>query len=1376
MENSELLQTWKEVELRVAAMTNMGDTEVRRCLTVDDVLSSLDETRRTNSKAAEKYSTVRSVFSKTLMCIETIGGFVASGVSTVFPPASTCFKALIFVIQAWRDCEGIFNTLGELLEKCTYFLDRLSCYRGAMDQKLTRVACLNLRLFVKILEQTLEMKKKRHWDDGVSDLLTEMKTLSERELGYVAALTFKSSNEAASHSRDILAVALKQEPKIDSLAVEKILELEPAVISDNPWEKTWQRHKVQLIEGSGDWLDDHALFASWVKGSDQVKPILGLQGKTGAEASKALPPGPRWRTTFLSLTPKVSPDKRDAVDVLSKSLLWQLWEADEPFLKSMADVGEKSGVFENHVDMWTQLLFENDDRSSIDITFFLVIDGLGKNVKDLTKLLHMETFKLVDQVEGIQYDKITLGETNKKDIELYINQRMNHIETLMDEKNAHVRQEIIKALTESTDGDYYEIGSALDKISKTDDPATINEYLKDAGKQRPELIDAQIENLNQTLDAKGTGEINEMILWVDYSYEWQNLGEMEAMLVLRTDKASSAGLLSLESKIRLKKYSLFSVDNQGLIDYTVTEIREQIPDRKAALDDTYNGGVKEILPAEVNLVKHYLSTVCPADVYEKFGFDEFFDRKMIRRANSIWRDRDNAHITIALRCMACIEEPRTEKTEKLQRYAVDQLCYHLRDTVLPLADRTLKRKASAMLARLFTDEYAVESLFRLSSATEDAELDSLDYGTDMIPESFHCWVMSNQGAQIVGTWFKDAAVIQGIEDTPFVASLNSAGEDRHKVLFDLASRKAATCLFRVEAGRHEMLRAFIFLAGFLTKAGEFRFQGPRGYSYPNSRFVSQVEDWSRKALDIVDVDSLWEAQVAALLLYLEGETITKKDSEARARTAMALDSRNWRAAYILAQVVQSNEESVSLLSSTIEDLMKNNEWRTVHKNSRHLAKMILDLGDKHWASDDGSKLASDAYLRSLEMGHSSPALLRKYFAILEQYGGRRDWEAIVLFLEKMLQMSQPVDIAGNFGCLNITDNDAGFNTLFVSLVKNTERWDFLNVVYEKAFIAARTFYQRCLVRLSHGFASNRSGYQDSAIKIWESVLSEVPEKVEVFCRPWVFEIVSNRLVASYMEKAFKMGLDSETVQTYYGKIESLHAQLEALTTDSHLRGIRPPLPYARYFHLRGDEARAKEILKTSSAQNLEMLSDDSLENDYEAYWDLGTIFSTLDDIPNALVAWEMMARSRQAEYAEYVRKKQLWDGRVKLRSKQGRDGSTMVEGVQDSGSHQDTEAPDGQKAESGPASQEPSEDLVEPELAIAGVTPAAMTSWSRDGTLDVRVCDKSHDMYYIPKREEKQHDAAAESQVVVNGEEMDLEAWKVRIKAKYVDFGDDSTL
>ncbi|KAL5586979.1 hypothetical protein FOVSG1_012115 [Fusarium oxysporum f. sp. vasinfectum] len=573
--DDEVSQIWKQVEIRVVQMADGDCSKIKPDLDINSVLQHLDQSQSKDKKASEKYGPVKKIFNRMLQCIQTIGGIVADGASYGY--------------------EGIFESLASLLEKCIEFLERLTYYTDyGMDSKLTKIACQHLQIFVDICDHTLKLRSK--WskfaasikqmflnDDGVQELLGAMKNLVEKEHGLVSAQTWKSSNEAAANSKNGLNLTRnmhtslvddrkqkQHERDINSwkLIIVDALDLDRTIIEPGreTWDKMWKRHKGSILEGTGEWLFQDSRYTRWISDSEDSKRILALEGEEGAGKTllasnvvvhlrKMKGSGKRVVTAhnFLDIDTKSTTDANDA-NIISRYVMCQLALAEDPVMKSVAGICEKSQSFSRALDMWTQLLLENEDLLAMDVTFYIVLDGLGANAEVLISFLqrfsdnpiiqrarilltgNKELFDAINLAGGVKMDKIVLGDANSKDLVLYINRWMDSMDILKNTSKpgvSELRTKILLSLQSSTKGDYYKVERVLDNMSKTGDVDEIESLLESAGNVRPDQIESDIEKLNQQRTPKEIAEINETIIWVNDALIWFSPAQIGPALALK---------------------------------------------------------------------------------------------------------------------------------------------------------------------------------------------------------------------------------------------------------------------------------------------------------------------------------------------------------------------------------------------------------------------------------------------------------------------------------------------------------------------------------------------------------------------------------------------------------------------------------------------------------------------------------------------------------------------------------------------------------------------------------------------------------------------------------------------------------------------------
>jgi hypothetical protein len=90
--------------------------------------------------STKSHQHTRKVLNNIGLCLEMFGGIIAQGASIVFGPASQCWNAISFVIQAGRKFAEILDGFVVLMERSSVFLERLNFFlrqeRGEDGSKL----------------------------------------------------------------------------------------------------------------------------------------------------------------------------------------------------------------------------------------------------------------------------------------------------------------------------------------------------------------------------------------------------------------------------------------------------------------------------------------------------------------------------------------------------------------------------------------------------------------------------------------------------------------------------------------------------------------------------------------------------------------------------------------------------------------------------------------------------------------------------------------------------------------------------------------------------------------------------------------------------------------------------------------------------------------------------------------------------------------------------------------------------------------------------------------------------------------------------------------------------------------------------------------
>ncbi|KAI0386389.1 hypothetical protein F5Y04DRAFT_121540 [Hypomontagnella monticulosa] len=958
-EQKEIDAIWKDVYIKVVELAGGDPKKVEKTLDINGVLQYIENLQASDRKKSEKFGLFKKIVGRTLQCINTVGGIVASGASEVFAPAGMCYSALTFVIQAWQGYEGMFDNLAELLEKCTEFLERLESYQGRMDARLTRVAVQNLRLFVEICDRTIKMRRKHNKflaftkqlflnDSGIQDLLGMMDRLNAKESLLVNAQTYKLVSDSAGDIKLILDTQKEQKKEQEArkwrTTIAKALGF-PAAALDNDGEPipTWQRafdaRKNTLVDDTGKWIQEDEVFLEWTKSTSPAKPVVVLGGKNGSgktsmmantlrQLRKTKRPGPTSRTVsayfFLEGEKKKGDDEDDpsVLELVSRTLLWQIATSYEAMTKSVFQILERSSDFYDALDLWQQLFINNKERMNPETTFFLFIDGFDDT---LLQLLHKLTSvadnkrprvfltarprmitEWLERADGIKFNTINIDDHNIDDIKKYIDFRMNNMPILKDTSRTGIKEwrgKILETLQYKCAGDYFKLNTSLNALAKVDLVDDINEVLADADKTRVDQIDAEIRRLNNNRTIKEIQEINEIILWVETGRWWFSVETLENLLSIKHRISSAVkppvpnipltrrktgspnvesipqrdnpatltiSLLPFAQKLA-EKYPLFTITDGGDVNWRSPEILERIPSKDLSNRDGFGGGTsggpQVIQESEIAIVRHFLNNVCPPDLFERFEFEQFFDAKLsTRHKEYICLDPDNAEIKVAIACLVILTEEDLRNNTLLRRYAMYWLLEHLQDVDLSAADRELKAQVGPLLVKLFTEECGIDSMFWLFES--DVSMKTWDlgeyvYSSDVRNE----WLYSTFGVQEISRWLHDSSVTKFIEDEPGLSFVKAAktSSNLHQEIFSRAAKQMAHHLFRrVEFLPRQFLCACWFLRGYLSRINPEKSalmpSDPKDYREEKSPYNQEFEGRAFR-LDEVKAIEDWAATV-----------------------------------------------------------------------------------------------------------------------------------------------------------------------------------------------------------------------------------------------------------------------------------------------------------------------------------------------------------------------------------------------------------------------------------------------------------------------------------------------------------------------------------
>ncbi|KAI9040294.1 uncharacterized protein KD926_008384 [Aspergillus affinis] len=1236
----DLMELWAKIQAKVSEMAARENKTVNENMELVDVQANLE------AKRPSKRDKVKKCFDDTLTVIQKVGGFVADAASQVFAPAAQCYNAISFLIDAYKGYQGAFEGLSELFEECTDYLNRLEYYvRGNMDAKLSKLAAMQMDLFVRVCDKALELRYSYGpkfkmavkvmflADDGIQPFLGEMAGLVEKERKLVQAQTFLSSREAADAAQKNLELSRRVENVVtDMHARDKDVDRENAIKQAlglpkepmTPWRLRYREYLSLRLPKTGQWVFNEPAFASWETGQSDAN-ILAIEGGNGTGKSflasaiiqhflhkkSATETGPRLSTAYYFF----EGEARDAVknannlETAAKSIVWQLTQAERNYKKSVAKICRESQEIDPS-SISSELLFENPDLLDMNVTFYIVIDGLsgrvgegmlrflrrasavkGQHVRVLLTV-DSECFQHLASFDDVTLNSIPISSKSRPDVEMVIRSRMDSMLALRKRNHPDIvdlRARICRELYQATDGDYFRINLALDDISKRQYPSGILNALKNAGDGRTTQINREIQELNHNCSETEISEINEIIVWIQCYRESLSQNLMAAALQAAVGESS---LLTLADKIK-EKYPLFKITNKGEVAFRAPEVEESIPDKQRSSTQEPDTPETAVSPGEMAMVKHFLSTVCPRETYEKLDFEGFLNDKKQDRKPLIYKH--GLHIQearIAFTCLRLITGEIETPSEDLLSYAKTKFLEHLSAVNLALLDIEYKKRFGPLLIKLFTNHTSIDIALNINELPGESLTQR-----EIIRQ---LWFKDDTTTLIL-RWLGDTAVTLDIDNEArdWVTSLLQSKD--HRELLLPAAKWMATHLVQEYHFVPLNWSAHNFIVAFLDKFEP----SDEKYALGSVNGIERVERWCGEVLK-AQKDSLWHTQIGSTLQVKKH----MKMAEDRFRQALALDPKNWMASTLLASRVQPRD-GLAILKPVATSFESSGQWRRSPLERVGFTKMLFTLAEHSW-HEDQIDAARGFWIRAVEVDTADYSRLS---TCLQCYAKKEMWSDIMLILRKIDEHStEHLHVLSEF--LSWRGGKSFPHAAALQAALQTEQLEFLVSAYERSIelsdergdrITSCQLLYQC-GRVTHAMQNGSA----KAVKLWRRAL----DGHDIYFLGLLISLIA----PYYLQKADAAGSDTESVSNYLKKIETL---LPVGVPESDI--IIPPTVYiARYYWRKGNKVQAKQIARDIVKRCLDILSDDDEGNDLPAFNQLSAVFVAFGDLENALATRALM--------------------------------------------------------------------------------------------------------------------------------------------------------
>jgi hypothetical protein len=270
------------------------------------------------------------------------------------------------------------------------------------------------------------------------------------------------------------------------------------------------------------------------------------------------------------------------------------------------------------------------------------------------------------------------------------------------------------------------------------------------------MVAEKVAALNKALVRDEMHELNTLVAWMYGAYNTLSVGQYEAILSLRADGRS----VGLEDRIKKRYYELLSLDDKKDVRFRdgVQEFLEQMNKQSTDQTDAPQRSAAAIEAPEVALVQkvlqtHFRNVFGDGDVYARFAFDDFFEKKLGDQAVRLRLVPEESRAQVALGCLVTVcDRYEDERSGALLRYAYDWFVEHLGDVKLDETNTLTKQDIGRKLTRMLRETPLIEAWWTQERWYLTRDFLFTEYSRNL--------------ANTVHRWLKDPDVQKGLMDMP----------------------------------------------------------------------------------------------------------------------------------------------------------------------------------------------------------------------------------------------------------------------------------------------------------------------------------------------------------------------------------------------------------------------------------------------------------------------------------------------------------------------------------------------------------------------------------------------------------------------------------
>lgn len=369
--------------------------------------------------------------------------------------------------------------------------------------------------------------------------------------------------------------------------------------------------KRENVSGSGDWIRTEAQLQAWVAGNIS---LLWIEGNPGSGKSFLTyniitylhelhqdVSGHAGHASVGYFFFRDNQDQTRLVDHALRDIAYQIAQNDQAYAKYVASIPQSRSDVASTRSAWQRLFvdfFISDE--AIESSAFILFDGIDESFQDGREIL----FELLNDIRNTKgkcrlrvallgrpqiYEEIAgivggnvptvLVDSTKNggDIAHYVDLSIQNSRVLNRVSNS-LKELIIQTLRSKAGGMFMWVKLMIAELGKKSRESAIKDALKAAPKGLTEMLRHVLEGYSATLTEEDAGDLNDMLAWVTLAKRPLALGEVDAMLRLKS--LEGEGVIYLEGKLRKQFASFFTLTREDNL--TTADL---LGPRKAIIDD-----------------------------------------------------------------------------------------------------------------------------------------------------------------------------------------------------------------------------------------------------------------------------------------------------------------------------------------------------------------------------------------------------------------------------------------------------------------------------------------------------------------------------------------------------------------------------------------------------------------------------------------------------------------------------------------------------------------------------------------------------------------------------------------------------------------------